>query len=353
MQQLKKINLDSLKILWCSFFACISVLTVSKAASAGYYCSAFGPEDPKPWCGGTNNPTTELGCSPFNYRPWTTNNIFKSNNNGKDPDYCTQSNVVKALAGEPFNTTRAWMYFKDDKGTPDNSYWVFHGCDGAGIMPDCKGDIFYVERIFEKSQDQSNVWCQGKNGGPNITISQVPQHAHANGAGRRQCEFKHPGTETIYKNYEAGVWGWNLTSIRDDMVGSAAAAAQGRGWGYGVKQIVQNITTPFGGPAIVMVTYPWVCTGVDNRDDQTGLFTNPKTPGVKCYWDNEPLKDGKGGNGYPPQIQVYWMKLGNEGDKDFLTVYGYYLDNNDGPNMKRMNNGNSWRLYPCHGECPW
>ena len=341
-------------VIGLSLLACLSAVAVSKPVSAGYFCSAYGPEAPKPWCGGTHNPETELSCSPFNYRPWTTNNNFKLQNNGSDPTYCTQSNVVNQLAGGPFNTTRAWMYFKDDQGSRDNNYWVFHGCDGAGIMPDCKGDIFYVERIFERSEDQSTVWCQGTEGLPNITLGQVPQHAHENGAGRRQCQFKHPGTGTVYKNYEAGVWGWNLTTIRDDMVGSAAAKLQGREWGKGVKGLVQGITTPFNGqPAIVMVTFPWVCTGANSNEDQTGLFTNPRTPGAKCYWDNEPLTDGQGQNGYPPQIQVYWMQLGNDSGKEYLTVYGYYLDNNGGPNIKRMNNGQSWRLYACHGECPW
>jgi len=353
MQLPKMTNIGCFGVIGGSVLACLSTFFVPKPVSAGYFCSAFGPEAPKPWCGGTSDPNTELSCSPFNYRPWTTNNNFKRANNGKDPQYCTDSDVVNTLAGGPFNTTRAWMFFKDNRGSRDSNYWVFHGCDGAGIMPDCKGDIFYVERIFERSQDQSTVWCQGTNGGSNITLSQVPQHAHENGADRRQCQFKHPGTGTVYKNYEAGVWGWNLTSIRDDMVASAAAKEEGREWGYNVQSIVQGVKTPFGSPAIVMVTYPWVCTGAGGKDDPTGLFTNPRTPGAKCYWDNEPLTDGKGGNGYPPQIQVYWMKLGKDGAKDFLTVYGYYLDTNGVPSMKRMNNGQSWRLYPCHGECPW
>ena len=91
-----------------------------------------------------------------------------------------------------------------------------------------------------------------------------------------------------------------------------------------------------------------------SKDDPTKVCAIQQGPaGAKCYWDNEPLTDGQGHNGYPPQIQVYWMQLGQDSGKDYLTVYGYYLDNNGGPNMKRMNNGQSWRLYPCHGECPW
>jgi len=43
-----------------SLLACISAVTVSKPISAGYFCSAYGPEAPKPWCGGTSDPKTEL-----------------------------------------------------------------------------------------------------------------------------------------------------------------------------------------------------------------------------------------------------------------------------------------------------
>jgi hypothetical protein len=240
------------------------------------------------------------------------------------------------------------MYFKDSQGSKDSSYWVFHGCDGAGIMPDCVGDQLYVERIYGRTGDQSNVWCQGS-----IKLSDVPNHTSDSKASRRQCQFKHPGTGYIYENYEAGQWVWDKKQVPNYMLGSYSNG----GWGKNksVSNIVQNqAKNPFNKSAIVMVTFPWVCTGVDQTNDQTGLFTNPRTPKAKCYWDNEPGGDLPSNPGWPPQLSVYWMQLNKDGDKDYLTVYGYYLDNTNGPSMKPMANGNSWRLYVCsNGECPW
>ena len=314
----------------------------SSTSQAGGFCR---PEAPDPFCGGERRGAAgELSCTPFEYKPWTWQNRAKQAAGGQDPSWCN-SPILKTLAGAAFQTKRAWMYFKDGKGSRDTNYWVFHGCDGAGIMPDCAGDIKYVERFYQPAADQSKVWCEG-----GITLQQVPKHGNDPDHARRQCMFKHPGTGRIYSNYQAGEWSWNETVVPSWMVASKASGA----WGYGVGAMVQHIRNPFPKPAIVMVTYPWVCTPVGSNDDQSGLFTNPKTPGAKCYFDNEPLSDGQGQPGYPPQLQVYWMQLDRDGEKDRLTVYGYFLDTKGGPSIKAMNHGQSWTLYLCsQGECPW
>ena len=331
----------------------LSVCSVLFAASFGFhgqalsgeYCASINkPESSKPWCGGTHDVKTELSCTPFNYRPWTS-----EQGGGHDPDFCG-ADEIKRMSGGSFDTTKAWMFFRDSQGTKDSSYWVFHGCDGAGIMPDCLGDQLYVERIYGRSNDQSTVWCQD-----GIKLSDIPKHAGEPKASRRQCQFKHPGTGIVYEKYEAGQWGWNYQQIPGFMLGSAANGGA-MSWGSDVSRIVQSeAKNPFNGEkSIVMVTFPWVCTGVSRSDDQTGLFTNPRTAGAKCYWDNEPGFDQNGKPGWPPQLSVYWMQLNNDGKQDYLTVYGYYLDNFNGPSMKPMANGNSWKLYVCsNGECPW
>lgn len=331
--------------IWVFIAAFGAFSIVSAPSLAGEYCKVVKekPESSSPWCGGTKDVHNELSCTPFNYRPWSS-----EGGGGKDPTFC-DSDEIKRMSGGPFNTTKAWMYFKDSQGTKDSSYWVFHGCDGAGIMPDCVGDQLYVERIYGRTNDQSTIWCQD-----GIKLSDIPQHAGDPTAPRRQCQFKHPGTGIVYENYEAGQWGWNYNQVPTVMLASNASG----GWGSNVANIVRNqARDPFNGKdSIVMVTYPWVCTGVSPSpyDDQTGLFTNPKTPGAKCYWDNEPGKDRNNNTGWPPQLSVYWMQLNNDGKQDYLTVYGYYLDNTNGPSMKPMANGNSWRLYVCsNGECPW
>ena len=313
-------------------------------ALSGEFCV---PENAQPWCGGASptNPEKELSCTPFNYRPWTS-----QGGGGQDPGFCKEP-IMLSVAGGYFNTTKAWMNFNSN-GSPESgenkSYFVLHSCDGAGIMPDCKGDQRYVERIYSLSNDQSQVHCQD-----GITLSQVPTAPYNS---RRQCNFKHPGTGNIYKNYEAGTWGWSENKIPYYMV----ASAKNHGWGNNdavTNMVINQAVNPFGTTneqTLVMVTYPWVCTGVSGDNDQTGLFTNPRTPKAKCYWDNEP-GHYNGSPGWPPVVNVYWMKLDNDGKQDFLTVYGYYLQNSsNGPSMQKMANGNSWRLYACNrGECPW
>jgi hypothetical protein len=35
-----------------------------------------------------------------------------------------------------------------------DNYWVFHGCDGAGLMNDCMGGTTYVEQFGPYSTEQ-------------------------------------------------------------------------------------------------------------------------------------------------------------------------------------------------------
>ena len=77
-------------------------------------------------------------------------------------------------------------------------------------------------------------------------------------------QFKHPGTGTIYSNYEAGNWSWGESQVPSWMVASAASG----GWGYNVGNIVMGVPNPFGEPAIVMVTYPGFARGRLRRQPQ-------------------------------------------------------------------------------------
>ena len=68
MPLVDKHDFGPLGVIVLSLLACLSAVAVPKPVSAGYFCSTYGPKAPKPWCGGTHNPETELSCSPFNYR---------------------------------------------------------------------------------------------------------------------------------------------------------------------------------------------------------------------------------------------------------------------------------------------
>merc|ERR1712207_15967 len=76
------------------------------------------------------------------------------------------------------------------------NFFVFHGCDGAGIMPDCVGDIKYVERIGPISGDQNNLLCED-----GFTVKEIPNAPYNP---RRRCEFRHPGLGKVYSDYAAG-----------------------------------------------------------------------------------------------------------------------------------------------------
>ena len=69
----------------------------------------------------------------------------KYKNGGVDEDWCSNDPWTQVLTGNGFKTDRGWTYWDDNGTYPDSSFWVFHACDGAGLMPDCLGDIKYVE----------------------------------------------------------------------------------------------------------------------------------------------------------------------------------------------------------------
>ena len=241
------------------------------------------------------------------------------------------------------------MYNKGD-GTKDTSYWVFHGCDGAGIMPDCKGDVLFLERFYGWAKDQSTVWCQGENGGQPIRIDQVASRTNEPNSNRRQCKFKHPGTGKIYENYEAGMWQWGDGSTQINLNNFISAATGG--WSQRAENAVTSVRNPFpnGETVLYTMTFPWVCTGIGGKESTNGLFTQTNTPGVKCYWDNEsgaPQGAGSMDPYWPPQMNLYWMNLRTDNGNKYLDVRGYTLDNT---HMKMKFLG-QWTLEP-YGS-PW
>ena len=69
----------------------------------------------------------------------------KYKNGGVDEDWCSNDPWTQVLTGNGFKTDRAWSYYDDNGTYADNSFFVFHACDGAGVMQDCMGDIKYIE----------------------------------------------------------------------------------------------------------------------------------------------------------------------------------------------------------------
>ena len=352
------------KILSLALLACGAGAISLAAPAHAEYCNYEGKEA---WCGGgstAGNVIDQMSCSPFAYKPWSYNNAKGLGKNNKN-SFCT-SDTVKDIAGGPYQS-QAWMYQRGNR-QKDTSYWVFHGCDGAGIMPDCKGDVLFLERFYGWAKDQSTVWCQGENGGGSIKISQVASRTNEPNSNRRQCKFKHPGTDKIYENYEAGMWQWGDGSTQINLSNFTSAATGG--WSQRAENAVTSVRNPFPnskGPVLYMMTFPWVCTGIgkggatQNEGDATnGLFTQTNTAGVKCYWDNESGAPGEvedkvksTGNKslldpyWPPQMNLYWMNLITDNGKKYLDVRGYTLDNNS----MTMRSLGQWTIEP-YGS-PW
>ncbi|QNI77561.1 hypothetical protein [Synechococcus sp. MVIR-18-1] len=336
------------KLLSIILFACGAGAISLAAPAHAEYCNNEGKQA---WCGGgstAGNALDQMSCTPFAYKPWSFNNA--NGLGGYKNSFCT-SDTVKDVAGGPYQS-QAWMYNKGD-GTKDTSYWVFHGCDGAGIMPDCLGDVLFLERFYGYAKDQSKVWCQG-----GITVNQVASHTTDKNSNRRQCKFKHPGTGHIYENYEAGIWQWGKQFDIDKF----RSAATGK-WSQRAENAVRSVQNPFPNAenknVLYMMTFPWVCTGIgrggatEGEGDATnGLFTQTNTPGVKCYWDNESgassnTPDSERGPYWPPQMNLYWMNLRTDNGNKYLDVRGYTLDNNS-MTMKSLG---QWTLEP-YGS-PW
>jgi hypothetical protein len=346
------------KLLSIALFACGAGAISLAAPAHAEYCNNEGRQA---WCGGgstAGNALKQMSCTPFAYKPWSFNNkngLGETNKNS----FCT-SKTVKDVAGGPYQS-QAWMLNKGNR-SKDTSYWVFHGCDGAGIMPDCVGDVLFLERFYGWSKDQSKVWCKG-----GITIDQVASRTSDPNSNRRQCKFKHPGTGHIYENYEAGIWQWGDKKTTQIDLSKFTSAATG-GWSQRAEDAVTSVRNPFpnGETVLYTMTFPWVCTGIgkgganQNEGDATnGLFTQTNTPGVKCYWDNESgapqWAEDKAKNGderamdpyWPPQMNLYWMNFRTDNGNKYLDVRGYTLNNN----TMTMKSLGQWTLEP-YGS-PW
>jgi len=75
------------------------------------------------------------------------------------------------------------------------TYWVFHGCDGAGVMDDCAGFQWYVEQIGTTAYP---TWP--------LPVPETKDDTHRIcNYDWNQCIFQHPGTERTY-NYMVQGW---------------------------------------------------------------------------------------------------------------------------------------------------
>lgn len=227
------------------------------------------------YCGGAHGDlSAEISCTPF-----------PAKNMELPPyqwqSYCDNEDLAK-FAGSATGA-KAWQSSGAD------NYWVFHGCDGAGLMDDCMGGTTYVEQF-----------------GPYST-EQVPLNIHqCSGGWKSHCTqpFVHPGTGKVYEWYNAGQLTYGKGKWPDQLADKP--------WWNNMK--LPNTKKLGNGPGTAFVImYPWVCDNWNpenlswlwGRDEPYGDKTY-NTEHTKCYYDNEPWDNNhEHGKTIPPIWQAY------------------------------------------------
>lgn len=286
------------------------------------------------FCGGGGEGASDTSCSPFFYRPFQ----FNLDQNPVLKPVCGGSPYEDIVAGAQWNMgARTWASFPKSNR---KDYWVFHNCDGAGIQPDCFGDIKYIER-FDGGNTQPGCLK-----GPH---------------GRNHCTFTHPNSKTTFgqMRYWAGWYG-----LGDDVRSGAICGAgpgNARPWYQPVCDKIMAIHKS-GNPydnvkgkihTFSFALYPWVCEQDSSMPNAN--FTSPSMDsygvkyGWKCYADNEP---GISGKGWPPFVEIYFAGLFLESpNKYVLRLDKWMIDNSDTPKLI----GEGYKIYPCNSgdECEW
>ena len=97
------------------------------------YCGGDPPQGSPYWA---DLEQWHMGCTSFPARPSNLNQVLER---GwcKDPSFGV---FVRSSAGSA-------MWKAEGHGVDD--WWVFHGCDGAGLMSDCMGGVQYLEHYID------------------------------------------------------------------------------------------------------------------------------------------------------------------------------------------------------------
>ena len=239
------------------------------------------------YCGGAHGgATTEISCTsfpaknkdlpPYNWKP-----------------YC-DADVLPKYAGSSAGA-KAW------KSPGADDYWVFHGCDGAGLMDDCMGGMTYVEQFGPYSREQVPLTMHECSGGWESHCTQP---------------FARPGTNKVYEWYNAGQLTYSGAQWPDQNVS---------------KPWWDNMGLPdtdqLGGndPGVAFVVlFPWVCNYNDPQEEDVSWLWGAhkpygaKTYETKCYYDNEPWNNGHwSGTTIPPIWQAY--KFWHDDKRDVIT----------------------------------
>jgi len=321
--------------------------------------------DNQNYCGGadTDDPWAPLSCTPYAYRPNTYNILHNSPigtcGNGSWRDDDPYLNIIANGQGYGSSTypnvdTNAWA---SDFNSKNADYWVFHGCDGAGLQSDCAGDIKYIERLSYLWNDSYYGINDGEGNMPSEGVCTGWDDTY----NRNYCKFVHPGTKHVYSDYHGGWWGddcgdgrsqfgsSNMACIKEEDFSSLASGD----WTGPLKDNVFNIPDayfggnhPFDGDGdnFSFMLFEWRCEEDSNL--QHNLFSNPsiRDYGWKCFVDNEPDSQSQSS---PPWVEIYFGTLTKDQDgKDVIKLYQFQSDPSG--NIVWTNEWNPDTLYPVH-----
>ncbi|GBF90998.1 hypothetical protein Rsub_03853 [Raphidocelis subcapitata] len=262
-------------------------------------CSPDGP-----FCGGgPPDWLAESQCSGYPLKP---SNVREMNSAWCVPN----QEVISNFAGAP-NGAGVWRYRDPVTGAWAGDYFVIHGCDGAGLMGDCKLGAQYFEHIYPadwvvgwslndaaRYSDPTafnDVWDTA---GFSCTLDASGRWSDAArcNAPHVRRPFPHPGTGYL-QQLDAGMWDWS--GIKDVCNDKAAGVGDcGKPWGasmpFGPEKTAdwyRAVARDLNGgtdPVAVgfAVVYPWVC---NKWGDGQG---NPKRWGTGGNWQGWPPADG-------------------------------------------------------------
>jgi len=324
-------------------------------------CAQCADQVANPWCGGTNFPWNEMSCSPFKYYPKS----FNRNNGLKETCTWNDEPLFNTLTndeqGWPNWGVRAWAANFKGGATPpaknyNDEYFVFHGCDGAGIQGgDCAGDIKYFERFGPLYDDTSKgvsngcVWSDSlqkyfaddhyqtcftkdQNTGQPLGLDEARNNGWWNDHNpedgfqcqwegtdsRAYCKFIHPGTQKVYDDYRGGFGGdidpsltfWSQANM-PSAIKQFKSGHNGDWTGFNYDQISQyhNGQHPFAwtGNWFSFALLQWRASDSGSWNNYLS-YPSIRMNGKKMYVDNEPGGE-KGSNGHPPEVEVYLAGL--------------------------------------------
>lgn len=218
----------------------------------------------------------------------------------KDPakyGFCKADEVYDFAGSDGLALT--WFDQSQPANDVNKNFWVFHGCDGAGLqVGDCMGDSFYIEQFGPRS-------------GAGLPLATPESCSSGNGKGgwcahTRPEAFVHPGTGIAYEWYNAGMWTTGRGRWPDQVTGKPW-------WGNMGLPDVSELAGADRKNEAFAVMFPWVCDATPGQDwtwfwggsDKLRPF-GAETRRVKCYYDNEPWdNEHVAGTTVPPVWQAF------------------------------------------------